>query len=291
MLNLNQVFNELALDTDVAQLVRCSVVSAIEFYNVYCTMHNVAGSTNVHGESQKGLDILADDIFIKQFLDSGLCSLICSEEQPEAIESTGQLAVCFDPLDGSSVIEANFATGSVLGVYRADDVIGLSPRQMQVAFYFVYGPNLTLTIASKDKVFAGKLTDTGWELDVVEPLQKDAVLALGNFQLLNDADIYKKVQKMLDFNLSLRYSGALVSDVHMLIVKSGGIFVRPSCAKKPPKLRLLYECGPLAFIVEALGGTSFADGKSILDTEITNLHQTVDFLLGNDSLVREWLEA
>jgi len=291
MLNLNQVLDELGLDKDVTELVRCSVLSAIEFYNVYCTMHNVVGSTNVHGESQKALDIVADDIFTKNFLDSGLCSLICSEEQADAIESVGELAVCFDPLDGSSVIEANFATGSVLGVYRADDLIGLSPRQMQVAFYFVYGPNLTLTIASKNKVFAGKLTDTGWEMDVLADLQQNAVLALGNFKLLVDRDIYRKVQKMLEFNLSLRYSGALVSDVHMLIVKSGGIFVRPSCVNKAPKLRLLYECGPLAFIVEALGGASFANGKSILDVKIVDLHQTVDFLLGNAVLVREWLEA
>ncbi len=186
MLDLNQVLVELGLDLDVSELVRGSVGSAIEFYNVYCTLHNVSDSTNVHGESQKGLDILADDIFTRNFLDSGLCSLICSEEKSDSIKSSGQLAVCFDPLDGSSVIEANFATGSVLGVYRADDIIGLSPREMQVAFYFVYGPNLTLTIASEDKVFAGKLTDTGWEFCESLGLKNNSVLALGNFKLFKD---------------------------------------------------------------------------------------------------------
>ena len=96
---------------------------------------------------------------------------------------------------------------------------------------------------------------------------------------------------MLDFNLSLRYSGALVSDVHMLIVKQGGIFVRPSAIGKSPKLRLVYECGPLAFIVEALGGASYASGQSVLDIRIMDLHQTVDFIVGNKLLVDEWLGA
>lgn len=291
MKNLNQVLDTLKLNTDTRDLVLVALKASKEFYDLYCTSHTVSDSTNFHGESQKKLDLLADDIFTDAFVSSGLCSLICSEEKDSAIQSSGELAVCFDPLDGSSVIEANFATGSVFGVYRSDSVISQKARDMEVAFYCVYGPNLVFTIATSNQVFMGKLTQSGWEFEQLVSLDKSSILALGNFNLMIEDEFRRKVSAILPHKMSLRYSGALVSDVHMLIVKGGGLFVRPSSESKAPKLRLLYECGPLAFIVEALHGDSYADGGSILDVEVASLHQTVDFHVGTAYLLQEWLEA
>ena len=291
MINKKELLQNLELDSDSNALLLCAINSAEQFYNIYCCLHNVTEDTNVHGESQKGLDVLADEIFTENFVKSGVCSLICSEEQEDAVESNGSLAVCFDPLDGSSVIEANFATGSVFGVYKSKNLIGLKPSDMHMAFYFVYGPNLSMVISVGSSVYSGKLSLDGWEFQKCPNLANGRILGLGNLSVLSVAEYQSKLQKCVEAKLSLRYSGALVSDVHMLIIKGGGVFVRPSLAGTKPKLRLVYECGPLAYIVENLAGKSSNGNSSILDVEIEHLHQTIDFFVGTPQLVDLWIES
>jgi fructose-1,6-bisphosphatase len=146
-----------------------------------------------------------------------------------------------------------------------------------------------LTITDGSKVITGKFNGFDFEFRELPSLHKNSVLAPGNFKFIENADFVRKLQSVSKMGLALRYSGALVSDVHMLFVRSGGLFVRPVEDSKKPKLRLLYECAPLALLVHALGGIAKSSSGLILDLEIYEYHQTTDVFLGNSDLVEMWL--
>lgn len=279
----------LKLDDNSIKIVQAAVSAALEFYGDYCTHLHENLSENVHGETQKRLDLQADQVFTSYFQKLDCVGLICSEEQESPMVSDGGYSVCFDPLDGSSVIEANFATGSVFGVYPTTKLIGITPRSQTCSFYFIYGPNLVLTITDGEKVISGKFNGFDFEFKPLSKLIKNSVLAPGNFKLISNPDFLRKLTNVAKMGLALRYSGALVSDVHMLFVRSGGLFVRPVESSKKPKLRLLYECAPLALLCHALGGVARGTSGYILDEEIYDYHQTTEIYLGNENLVDMWL--
>jgi len=281
----------LNLSTESLDIINAAANAAIEFYGDYCTHLHENISENVHGETQKRLDLQADNIFTKHFLQTDCVGLICSEEQELPIKSKGTYSVCFDPLDGSSVIESNFATGSVFGVYPTTELLGKSPRLQTCSFYFVYGPNLVLNITDGSTAFTGKFNGFSFEFRKLDNLTKNVVLAPGNFKLIADSDFVDKLQAVSNTGLALRYSGALVSDIHMLFIRGGGLFVRPALNNQKPKLRLLYECGPLAFFANALKGKAVCLESDLLDIEIIDFHQTTDIFLGNTNLVDLWLDT
>lgn len=291
-MNLQDRISELfQLDNHCIEIVNSAVNAAIEFYGDYCTHLHENTTENVHGETQKRLDLQADEIFTKYFLKLDCVGLICSEEQDQPLSASGEYSVCFDPLDGSSVIEANFATGSVFSIYSTTTLIGLTPRAQKCSFYFIYGPNLVLTITDGIKVFTGKFNGFDFEFKELQKLTKNAVLAPGNFKLVSNETFVEKIQEVCKFGLALRYSGALVSDVHMLFTRLGGLFVRPVQNGKKPKLRLLYECAPLALIAETLGGSAKCLESNILDLTINDYHQTTDVYLGKKDLVKCWMQS
>ena len=278
------------LDEGSIEIINTAVNAAVEFYGDYCTHLHENNSENVHGETQKRLDLQADEVFTRYFLNVDSVGLICSEEQDDPVCKSGTHAVCFDPLDGSSVIESNFATGSVFSVYATTKLIGLTPRSQTCSFYFIYGPNLVMTISDGKSVYTAKFNGFEFEFIKLDNLTKNSVLAPGNFKLIIDQDYVNKLTKVTKQGLALRYSGALVSDVHMLFIRSGGLFLRPVENSKKPKLRLLYECAPLALISEALGGCAVSSDSDILDITISGYHQTTEIFLGNKDLVSLWFE-
>ncbi len=288
MQNFERLLEDCDFSSDLKTLVGACTKAAINFYNSYCSIENVQESQNVHGENQKALDLIADEIFTNALLSTKLCACICSEEREEAIKSDGQYSVCFDPLDGSSIIEANFATGSIFGIYNAQTPIGLTLSQQVCSFYYIYGPNLILVVSNGKKTFTAKYTGDDFEFNQNMPLKNQGVLAPANLQAWFANGIQDRLADFLSQGLYLRYSGGLVADVHMLISKSGGLFVRPRLAKAKPKLRLVYECGPLAYIIESLGGLSSNMQVSILEQKITDLHQTTDFMVGTKDFVERW---
>ena len=289
MICLDKVLETLDLDLESKSIINCVIDSAKLFYGQYCTHIHSNDSKNVHGETQKRLDLLADNIFVDALSNLETVGLICSEERDDPVFKDGSHAVCFDPLDGSSVIEANFATGSVFGVYPSVNLLGLKPRKMTCAFYFVYGPNLCLNITDGKLAFSGKYNGVDFDFAEMKPLNNHKILAPGNFSVLQSQKYLSKINKLTNKGLSLRYSGALVSDVHMVFVSGGGLFVRPSLETKKPKLRLLYECAPLALFAEALGGSARNETENLLDLDISDYHQTVDLFIGNTDLVDEFL--
>jgi len=253
------------------------------------------GSVNVFGEEQLKLDVLSNRIIEQELCESGLVASYVSEENPEAITchgEKGRFGVVFDPLDGSSLVDVNFAVGSIFGIYGGGDVIGQKPRDQVAACYIVYGPRTRMVYAAKGKgVHEFELNDAGEYVLSQEFLGvgDDAKhYAPGNLRVCEENPAYRRVvEDWLKRGLTLRYSGGMVPDVHHILRKGDGVFCYPGGGTKYPrgKLRLAFECGPLSYIVEEAGGTS-SDGKaSILDQRLDQIDQRTPIIVGSKNEV------
>lgn len=271
------------------------------------------GSENIQGEVQQKLDVFANTRFIRAIQARGLVAGIASEENDEIIvfedehSKKGKYVVLMDPLDGSSNIDVNVSIGTIFSIYkRISDVSGpvtledfLQPGSQQVAAgYVLYGSSSILVYTTGNGV-------NGFTLD---PSIGTFCLSHGDLKMPKDGKIYsvnegnvktfsEGVQKYVSYcqqedeathrPYSSRYIGSLVADFHRNLLK-GGIYIYPGTKKAPNgKLRLLYECNPLAFIAEQAGGKA-SDGKTrILDIKPTELHQRVPFFVGSEKMVEK----
>lgn len=247
----------------------------------------LAGSRNVYGEEQLELDKACDQIFISRLKESALVREFASEEQGQILtmaKPEGRYSVTVDPLDGSSLVDVNLAIGSIIGVHDGDLIIG-GPRNLVAAAYLLYGPLTTFVYT------AGK----GTHEFVLNP-EGEFVLATENIRMQERGELYsigalrgewnpphaKFVAQLEAEGYKLRYSGALVADVNLILLKRGGIFTYPGSAKAPRgKLRLLFELEPLAFIVEQAGGAA-ADGTTrILELKVEKLDARAPIYIGS----------
>lgn len=273
-----------------------------------------AQNTNVQGEKQQKLDVLANDTFIKALRASGICCGIASEENDDIIvfddelSLDGNYVVCMDPLDGSSNIDVNVSIGSIFSIYRRVTPRGekaqsedfLQPGNKQVAAgYVVYGSSTML-------VYTTGLGTTGFTLDP----------SIGEFCLSHAYMVTPKIGKIYSINqgnhikfpkgvkeyikycqekdgdtnrpYSMRYIGSLVADFHRNLLK-GGVFMYPTTASAPQgKLRLLYECNPIAFLAEQAGGLATdGHGNRVLDIDPKNIHQRIPFFTGSKHMVEK----
>lgn len=268
------------------------------------------GSQNVQGEDQQKLDVLADEIFIQTLIDRDILCGIASEENDDYIaicdgngSHNNKYVLLMDPLDGSSNIDVNVSVGTIFSIYRRVSAEGtpvtkedfLQKGKHQVAAgYVIYGSSTMLVYTTGNGV-------NGFTLD---PAIGTFYLSHPNMKITEDGTIYsinegnynqleENVQKYIEYcrsdetkkSYTARYIGSLVADVHRNILK-GGIYMYPGTTKNPNgKLRLLYECNPLAFVIEQAGGKA-TDGKNnILDIEPTALHQRVPFYAGSKNMV------
>jgi fructose-1,6-bisphosphatase I len=271
----------------------------------------VAGSTNVQGEEVKKLDVFANNTFIRCLKTSGLCAGIASEEDDDVIilDEDGHKAhyvVCMDPLDGSSNIDVNVSIGTIFSIYRRISDKGrctiddfLQPGIQQVAAgYVVYGSSTMLVYTTGNGVNGFTLDPGIGEFYLSHPDIKTT--ATGNTYSLNQGNYIKfpkGVQEYIDHcqglkgtnpkPYSLRYIGSMVADLHRNLIK-GGIFIYPPSEDAPKgKLRLLYECNPMSFIVEQAGGRA-TDGKQrIMELLPTTLHQRTPIFIGSADMVTE----
>lgn len=272
-----------------------------------------AGATNVQGESQQKLDIYANDI-MRQLCDhTGRLCLMVSEEQEEAITipakySKGSYVLVFDPLDGSSNIDVNVSIGTIFGVFhcideqrrgRVEDA--LQPAgNLVAAGYVLYGASTMLVYSTGNGVHGFTLNPEYGEFLLSHP---DLRLPDPPAYFSINSSYFSRwspgVQQFMDWlegkgedspTLSSRYIGSLVADFHRNLLR-GGIFCYPAEMERDNgKLRLLYEAGPLAFLMEQAGGYASDGRKSILEIVPTHLHQRVALFIGNRPLV-ERLEA
>ncbi len=252
------------------------------------TETGLAGSKNTSGEEQLTLDIVSNRIVEEELCDSKLVCAYASEEEEgvQELVPDAPYFVAFDPLDGSSLVDANLAIGSVFGVYEGGAIMGKTPREQVAALYVLYGPRTTLVYSVGKGAHSFYLNDVGEFLLLEENLRVgDQVksYAPGNLRAVTDTPNYRAMMNMwLDEAVTLRYSGGLVPDVHHILFKKGGIFTNIGGSKYPKgKLRLLYECGPLAYILENAGGGSSDGEQSVLDVTITEVDQRTPLIIGS----------
>jgi fructose-1,6-bisphosphatase I len=260
------------------------------------------GEINVQGETVQKLDRIANDTFIEVLKRSGCVAAMASEEEDEVIEVPGQMAgdyvVAFDPLDGSSNIDVNVSIGTIFAIYRRHDrheVVRsdiLRPGREQVAAgYIVYGPSTALVYTDGRTVDCFTLDPSCGEYfltrENVRMPEKTVQLSINES---NEPYWAPWVRPYLDAvkgrndaekrRVSSRHIGSLVADFHRNLLK-GGVYLYPTDAKTGRgKLRVLYECNPLAFIAEVAGGAATDGHRRILDIEPSGLHDRTGLVIG-----------
>ncbi len=298
MLSFNHFLRERGAEWDVRSLLY-HVARSVKYINFSIRAGNTEkiATQNTFGEDQMAMDVLADKIISTELEKSQLAKVIASEEQETCIEyeaHRGNYFVAYDPLDGSSLVDANLSIGSIFGIWEKPELLGHRVGDNMVAACFaVYGPRITLIIALKDKgTHEFELNDVGefilTQSDIqIEPHTK--YFAPGNLRAYGEDPKYKAV---VDFWLSqqrkLRYSGGMVPDINHILCKGQGVFSYPRDSKhESGKLRLLFECAPMSFIMKEAGGIGQdQEGTDILDTKVEHYHQTSPVFLGSKEEVQ-----
>ncbi|CAG8596844.1 7391_t:CDS:2 [Diversispora eburnea] len=266
------------------------------------------GSQNFSGEEQKKLDVISNDIFINALRSSGKVSVMVSEENDQAIfveeGLRGKYCVVFDPLDGSSNIDAGVNVGTIFGIYRVlKDSTGsvsdvLRPgREMVVAGYCMYGSSANMVISLGSNVNGYTLDNSIGEFILTHPNIK--IPPRGKIYSVNEGNAKYWDEACTEYFHSIkfppegkspysaRYIGSMVADVHRTLLY-GGIFSYPSDKKsKNGKLRMLYECFPMAFLVEQAGGRATTGTKSVLDIIPESIHSRCPIFLGSKDDVED----
>lgn len=270
----------------------------------------LAGATNVQGEQQKKLDVLANEIFVSSLTSSGKVAVMVSEENDELLlvkekdKDSAQYAVVFDPLDGSSNIEAGVSIGTIFGVYKLkpgsrgsiQDVLRPG-SEMVCAGYCMYGSFTVLILSTGNGVNGYTLDSSIGEFILTHPHiripKKGKIYSVneGNEQFWDEpCRSYFHAVKHQPSPYSSRYVGSMVADVHRTLLY-GGIFAYPGDRKSPKgKLRVLYECFPMAYIIEQAGGKASTGNDRILNYVPSEIHERSPIFLGSQEEV-EAIEA
>jgi len=273
----------------------------------------LAGSENIQGENQMKLDVFANDTFIRTLRSMGEVCGVASEELDDFISfddnihSSSKYVVLIDPLDGSSNIDVNVSVGTIFSIYRRISKPGspvkledfLQPGNAQVAAgYVVYGSSTMIVFTTGHGVNGFTLDPSIGTYCLSHPNMK--IPSKGNIYSINEGNYVhfpEGVKKYIKFCQTLdlksnrpytsRYIGSLVCDLHRNILK-GGIYIYPTGTMSPNgKLRLLYECNPLALIIEQAGGRATNGEIRILDIKPSELHQRVPYFAGSTEMVLE----
>lgn len=273
------------------------------------------GEVNIQGEKVKKLDVFANEQFIAAFKAGGEVCAIASEETDEIIPIDSEISksakyvVAMDPLDGSSNIDVNVSVGTIFSIYRRTSLTGPGTLEdfMQrgteqiAAGYIIYGSSCMLVYTTGKGVNGFTLDPSIGEFCLSHPNMKTA--QAGNTYSINEGNYLHfpdGVKKFIKYcqeedkassrPYSSRYIGSGVADIHRNLI-TGGIYIYPTTTKSPQgKLRLLYECNPLAFIIEQAGGKASTGSKRIMEVPITELHQRTPLFIGSADMVDVALE-
>ncbi|WP_026898116.1 class 1 fructose-bisphosphatase [Daejeonella oryzae] len=270
-----------------------------------------AGTMNIQGESQKKLDVYANEQFISALKSGGECCIVASEENDEFVYIDGEVSknakyiVAIDPLDGSSNIDVNVAVGTIFSIYRRkttegkatlEDVLQNGTEQV-AAGYVIYGSSTMLVYTTGKGVNGFTLDPSIGEFCLSHPEMKipkeGTIYSLNEGNYVHFPDGVKKYLKYCQVEDAVtsrpytsRYIGSMVADIHRNMIK-GGIFIYPTTSSAPNgKLRLVYECNPMAFIIEQAGGRATDGYNRILEKEVVSLHQRSAIFIGSENMVR-----
>lgn len=277
-----------------------------------------AGKENIHGDLVKKLDVFADEAIYKAMDHGGHLCVMASEENEEVLHipddyPKGKYVLLFDPLDGSSNIDANVSIGTIFSIYRRVSNTGkgtladcTQPGYKQIAAgYVVYGSSTMLVYTTGDGVHGFTLDPSIGEFllshENLRIPKRGKIYSVneGNYRYWDDG--VKKYIKFLQEEdtstgrpYSGRYIGSMVADIHRTLLY-GGIFLYPGDSRHPKgKLRLMYEANPMAFIIEQAGGAASDGNQRILDIVPSALHQKTPLFIGSEEdvgLCKEFLHG
>jgi fructose-1,6-bisphosphatase I len=278
-------------------------------------MAGVLGSTldeNIQGETQKKLDVLANQLLKDILLESEFVRAVASEEEDGIVSghSQGKYLVAFDPLDGSSNIDINSVVGTIFSILpvppqaSGDVDMFLQPGLNQVAAgYVLYGPSTMLVLTTGNGVRMYTLDQTVGEFLLtdenltIDPVTSEFAINMSNYRHWQ-AGVRRYVDDLLQGsqgprgkNFNMRWVAAMVADVHRVLCR-GGLFAYPwdgRSAEKPYKLRLMYEGNPMAWLVEQAGGLAYTENQRILTIQPTDIHQRISVILGSADEVKSCL--
>jgi fructose-1,6-bisphosphatase I len=290
----------------------CKVISNAVNKGALIGVLGTAGSENIQGETQKKLDVITNEVFLKSNEWAGHLAAMASEEMDEiypipAQYPRGKYLMTFDPLDGSSNIDVNISVGTIFSILRCPEGVTdpkeadfLQPGTQQVcAGYALYGPSTMLVLTTGTGVNGFTLDRDIGEFILTHP-NMTIPADTREFAINTSNQRYweEPVQRYVDEcllgkegprgeNFNMRWVASMVAEVHRILVR-GGIFMYPLDSKlkeKGGKLRLMYEANPMSFIVEQAGGAASTGRERIMDVKPTGIHQRVPVILGSKNEV------
>lgn len=275
----------------------------------------VEGSSNTFGDAQLSVDVIADEIMWKACMESKVVAFGASEEEPEVkkCNPNGEYTVCWDPLDGSSIVDNNWAVGTMIGIWGSksgtgeDGLIGATGRDQVTSLIALYGPRTTVLVGLDDGVyeFSYGCTPEGCQLPDGSfapwicsrsriTINEDCkIFSPANMRAAQEVEGYKHLlDHYMEKRYTLRYSGGLVPDVYQQFTKNQGVFSNPTSQTSPAKLRLAFEASPFGLLVEMAGGKTSdgVTGGSVLDVPITAVDQRTALCIGSANEVDRFNE-
>ena len=261
------------------------------------------GTTNLGGDQQQKLDVLANIRFTRALAKGGeVCALVSEESETFVdLNNSGKYVIAIDPLDGSSNIDVNVSIGTIFSIYRRKSAPGTPIRTEDImqkgteqvaAGYILYGSSTMLVYTTGHGVHGFTYETSLGEYFLSHPemqIPEDGKIYSVNEGLYNafEEPMKKYLQHCKDSSYTARYIGSLVADFHRNLLK-GGIYIYPASAKDGNgKLRLIYECNALAFLAEQAGGKATDGRRRIMEIEPESLHQRTPFYVGSKKMVEK----
>jgi fructose-1,6-bisphosphatase I len=264
----------------------------------------LVGEKNPTGDAQKKLDVYSNETIIDAFATTGLVAAVASEEEEDvtclSCPTDARYILCIDPLDGSSNTDINGAVGTIFGIYERENSRSDASEkdffrrgsELVSAGYVMYGTSTVLVYTFGNGVHGFTLDrDVGNFILSHEDIRCPARGRTYSCNLARYEEWHPNIRKLVDYlterdpetnrPYSMRYTGALVADLHRCLVEGGFYFYLADTGYEKGKLRLLYECAPLAFVMEQAGGRASTGTERILDIQIDTIHQRVPLVIGS----------
>jgi sedoheptulose-bisphosphatase len=302
--SLDAVLTAKCKDEKVRQVIRDMLDVCADITEALRTaLVTVEGSMNDFGDAQLSVDVVADNLIWDAVKKSPVVREGASEEEPVVKNvdegGEGEFTVCWDPLDGSSIVDNNWAVGTMIGVWpKSTGLLGATGRDQVTSLVALYGPRTTVLVALDDGTYefsygctpeGCQLPDGSWEPWICSrhkiQIKEDCkIFSPANLRAAQDLEGYKKlVDFFMENRYTLRYSGGLVPDVYQQFTKEQGVFANPTSKSSPAKLRLAFEAAPFGLLVEKAGGKTSdgVTGGSILDVQINSVDQRTALCIGS----------
>ncbi|MFH1664222.1 MAG: class 1 fructose-bisphosphatase [archaeon] len=272
------------IDDGIKSIILNVAEKSKEIQKAFFSHNKLAGSKNIYNEHQLEIDKWADALILNAMEESKIVRNLVSEEQSEIIEivkSEGEFGVVVDPLDGISCVKSNLAVGTILGIFNEGNVMEKG-KKMDAAMYVLYGPLTSLVYTAKNGVHEFVLGPKNkFELKAEDiKIPNGTIYSPSGFRSEWSRKYSGFIEELEKQKYKLRLSGSFTADFQQ-ILSFGGIFCYPSTKSMPEgKLRLLFECNPIAFIAKNAGGDS-SDGKQcILEIKPEKISQRTPIFVG-----------